>query len=187
MSWKTDEPEVRSMPLAWGAKVSREFRIRVIDLSKPLMVDPSLLMTVMAFQTDRTFSASLSSRLELNSNVGVGLIQFNPQTAQLLGTTIESLRMMTPERQLSFVQSFFWPSRGKLKTLEDIYMAILWPEGVGKPNDMVVFDRAHPFCPLAYLANHGLVFNSDGKITKSEACARVQALLPIGFLPENKA
>ena len=34
---------------------------------------------------------------------------------------------MTAEEQLDYVEEYFKTSKGKLKSLEDVYMAILWP------------------------------------------------------------
>ncbi len=55
-------------------------------------------------------------------------------------------------------------------SLEDLYMAILWPRAVGKPLDYVLF--SHP--SLAYQQNNGLDANKDGNITKAEAATKVR-------------
>ncbi len=115
----------------------------------------------------------------------VGLIQFMPQTAAALGTTTEDLAAMTAERQLDYVRSFFWPRQNRLKSLGDLYMAILWPAGIGKPDDYVLFDRSDLDHPARYVQNAGLDLDKDGRITRGEACARVQVKLAEGLEPHN--
>ena len=116
------------MAIAWGAKVSAEFRRKVIDLCEWLGADPSHLMAAMAFETGETFSASVRNR----ASGATGLIQFMPSTARSLGTTTDKLAAMTAEDQLDYVRKYFAPYRNKMTTLSDVYMAILWPAAVAK-------------------------------------------------------
>jgi hypothetical protein len=168
--------------LAWGAEVSPAFRARVGAMAKYLEVDPSHLMACMAFETGETFDPSIRNAV---GSGAVGLIQFMPATAQALGTTSEALARMSAVAQLNYVERYFAPRRGKLKTLEDVYMAILWPTAVGKPDSHVLFDRKDPRFPRRYVQNSGLDINKDGRITKGEAAARVRKKLDKGLLPEN--
>ena len=86
-------------------------------------------MAAMAFETGRDkFSASSVNRI----SGATGLIQFMPSTAIGLGTTTAALAAMTAEDQLEYVERYFKPYRNRLNTLEDLYMAILWPIAVGK-------------------------------------------------------
>jgi hypothetical protein len=101
------------MAIAWGAKVSAEFRRKVIDLCEWLGADPSHLMAAMAFETGETFSASVRNR----ASGATGLIQFMPSTARSLGTTTDKLAAMTAEDQLDYVRKYFAPYRNKMTTL----------------------------------------------------------------------
>lgn len=92
---------------------------------------------------------------------------------------------MSAVRQLDFVERYFQPRAGRLKTLADVYMAILWPAAIGKPASYVLFDRADPDHPRRYVQNAGLDFNRDGVVTKAEAAARVAEQLELGLRPEN--
>ena len=67
-----------------------------------------------------------------------------PSTAQALGTTTDELASLTAVEQLEFVEKYFEPSNGKLSSLDDVYMAILWPVAVGKPRDYVLFRQDDP-------------------------------------------
>lgn len=69
--------------LAWGKKVSKPFRDRVLRMGAALQADPSHLMACMAFETGRTFDPAVRNAA---GSGAVGLIQFMPATAQALGT-----------------------------------------------------------------------------------------------------
>lgn len=174
--------------LAWGAKVSATFRERVMWIAGDLQIgsDPhdgaNKLMTCMAWESGRSFRADVKN---MAGSGATGLIQFMPATARGLGTTVDKLAAMAPEDQLNFVWKYFRPYQGKLKTLSDLYMAILWPAAVGKPESYVLWDRGER--PTTYRQNGGLDVNKDGRITKAEAAGKVAALLPEGLLPHNAA
>jgi len=164
--------------LAWGDKVSPQFRSKVIAIAGKLNINPSYLMACMAFETGRTFSPSVTNAAGSGAQ---GLIQFMPSTAAALGTTTAKLAKMSDVTQLDVVYSYFRPQKGKLKTLSDVYMAILWPAAVGKPETYVLFDKADAKHPKRYIQNAGLDFNKDGKVTKGEAAAKIKAILEEGM------
>ena len=85
---------------------------------------------------------------------------------------------MTAEQQLDYVAKYFklYP---EVRTLEDIYMAILWPRAIGKPNDYVLFEKPSK----TYDQNKGLDADRDGRVTKLEAAAAVRAKLQKGIKP----
>jgi len=168
--------------LCWGKKVSEKFISRIIEIGKNLEVSPNFLMACIAFETGGTFSASIESA---SGSGAVGLIQFMPSTAQALGTTTEKLASMGAVKQLDYVEKYFFPKKGKLKNIDDVYMAILWPAAIGKPKDSILFDRNDPKCPKRYIQNSGLDYNKDGKITKEEATEKVREYLELGLAAEN--
>ena len=168
--------------LAWGKKVSSPFRDRVTRIAENLAVNSDYLMACMAFESGGTFSPSIKNAA---GSGAVGLIQFMPSTAQALGTNTQQLAAMSAVKQLDFVEKYFLPKKGKLKTLEDVYMAILWPVAIGKPLEYVLFDKDDQDHPKRYIQNAGLDFNKDGLITKAEAAAKVRHQLEVGLLPEN--
>jgi Transglycosylase SLT domain len=147
-----------------------------------LSVDPSWLMACIAFESAQTFRANIRNA---SGSGAVGLIQFMPQTARLLGTSTDLLAAMTPEGQLDYVEKYFLPDKGKLHDFGDVYMAILWPAAIGKSDDTVLFDSSDPLHPKYYLENKGLDFNHDGKITKAEAYAHPLFLMQRGLLAGN--
>ncbi len=175
-------------PMAWGAKVSQTFRDRVRWIVTDLSIGPNidegcdLLMTCMAWESGRSFSPS---KRNLAGSGATGLIQFMPKTAVGLGTTTDALAKMTPEAQLNFVWKYFAPFDEQLRTLSDLYMAILWPAAVGQADTEALWTRTGR--PTTYRQNSGLDANSDGTITKGEAAGKVLALLAEGRRPENMA
>jgi hypothetical protein len=175
-------PGVVQQPLAWGAKVSPEFREKVRAISGRLGCAPDDLMTCEAWESGRSFSPS---KKNLAGSGATGLIQFMPDTARKLGTSVAALALMTAEEQLDWVEKYFQPYKGKLATLADLYMAILWPAGVGKPMEYVLWDKNSR--PTTFRQNAGLDINHDGSITKAECAAKLYAMKAEGLQPGNMA
>jgi hypothetical protein len=165
---------------AWGRKVSKEFNDKVAAIALDLDIPPDWLMACMAFESAESFDSGVLNKA---GSGAVGLIQFMPSTARALGTSTEALAAMSAEDQLSYVHKYFRPYRGRLRTLEDVYMAILWPLAVGKNDDYILFDVVSK--PTTYRQNSGLDRDKDGKVTKFEAAVKVRAALERGLLPEN--
>ncbi|EDP57118.1 hypothetical protein AND4_04503 [Vibrio sp. AND4] len=159
--------------LAWGNRVSPEFRSKVSDISQELNIDPDYLMACMAFETAETFSPSIKNG---SGSGAIGLIQFMPSTAQILGTCTAALAQMSALRQLDYVQAYLLPFRGQMASLEDVYMAILFPEAIGKPHSYVLFRQGS----IAYRQNAGFDRHNTGKITLGDVSYRVRRKLEKG-------
>lgn len=172
--------------IAWGAKVSETFLDRARWIVDDLSIGEdsgdglSKLLTCIAWESGRTFSASVKNAA---GSGATGLIQFMPSTAKSLGTTTDKLALMTAEDQLNYVWKYFEPYKGKLKTLSDLYMAILWPKAVGKPESYVLWKKGAS--PVTFRQNSGLDINRDGAITKAEAAAKLNATFKEGMQPGN--
>ena len=162
-----------SVEIAWGKAVSPEFKATVIKISNMLGCDPSHLMSAMAFETGAKFSAKVRNP----QSQATGLVQFTKSTALSLGTTIDELAAMTEVDQLDFVLRYLLPFRNRMLNLSDLYMAILAPVAVGRPDASMLYARPSE----AYEQNRGLDANQDGQITKGEAAAKVQAALVQGL------
>lgn len=144
---------------------SDSFREKVVKIAANIEVDPNFLMAIMSFESGATFSPKVKNK----QSGATGLIQFMEKTAQGLGTTTAKLAKMSAEDQLDFVEAHFKPFKGKLKTIEDAYMAVLYPKGVGKGKDFVLFKKG----TKNYKQNSGLDLNGDGEITVGEAAHKV--------------
>lgn len=95
---------------------------------------------------------------------------------------MDFLKGLTDLEQLGYVESFldykpYYNSDGssRLGTMEDFYMAIHWPVGVGKPSDYVLYSEADG--PRRYELNKSLDIDGDKKITKSEAAKKSKRFL----------
>ena len=157
--------------LAWGSKVSPEFCTRVLRIGEKFdwnFDQASFLMSAIAFETGESFSPSVKNGA---GSGATGLIQFMPSTATGMGTTTAKLAAMSAVEQLEYVERYFKPYASRVKTLEDMYMAILMPSFIGKPNEAVLFVSPK----VSYQQNRGLDLNKDGLITKFEAASMVRA------------
>lgn len=178
-------------PLAWGRKVSATFRERVwwiadsITAKQGARFDPNWLMGCIAWESGRSFSPA---KKNMAGSGATGLIQFMPTTAAELADyrgvplSTDMLAAMTAEDQLSWVYHYFMlqiQRHGAITTIDDCYMAILWPSAVGKPATFPLFDRAKK--PTTYRQNAGLDENKDGVVTKHEAAAHVRETLAEGM------
>lgn len=160
-----------------------EFRQKVVQIAANIEVDPNFLMAIMSFESGGSFSPSKRSPV----SSAVGLIQFIRDTAKGLGTTVEALAAMTAIRQLDFVELYFMNYKGRLKTVEDAYMAVLYPKGIGRGGDFVIFRRGD----RNYKPNQPLDANGNGEITVAEAAAPVRkrlgappaVMVPAGVTP----
>lgn len=166
--------------VAWGRTPGHEFCHRVNELARLFgwnREQRDWLMACMAFESGETFRSDIKNAA---GSGATGLIQFMPATARGLGTTTEMLARMTPIQQLDYVASYFRPYAKKVHTLADMYMAILMPKYVGKPDSTPIFSGG-----VAYRQNSGLDANKDGVVTKFEAAAKVRAKLVKGLAPHR--
>lgn len=113
-----------------------------------------------------------------------GLLQFIAPTAISLGTTLAALAKMSFIEQMDYVEKYLRPYKSKMKSIDDVYMAILWPKAVGKPDDYVLFDSTNTKQYKAFIQNKGLDINKDGKIIKAEVCKKIRKMLDKGLSPE---
>jgi hypothetical protein len=152
-----------------------EFRFAVKDVAQRLEVSEADLMAVMSFETGGTFNPAISNAA---GSGATGLIQFMPNTAAGLGTNTGELSRMSRARQMHYVEKYLSSKNVRGKGLSDLYMAVLFPAAVGKPDDFVLFGNGatipgYGAGSAAYSQNRGLDKNGDGSVTKAEAAAKV--------------
>lgn len=141
---------------------ARIFAERVIEIADNLGIDPDWLMLVMYFES------GLNPQAKNRYSSATGLIQFVEKTAKALGTSTEALYNMNALDQLVYVEKYFQPYKGKMKSFTDVYLAVFYPSAVGKDDDYVLggaeTDNSYK------IANDNPIFdtNKDGQITKSE-------------------
>lgn len=176
--------------MAWGKKVSPEFKAAVFWIKDQIKLNPDFLMSCSAFETGGTFSPSIKNPV----SSATGLIQFMDGTVQSMLQHYPQLAAMAPNRkahdlasltavqQLSWVYYYFKGFGNDLSSwsLEDTYMAILLPNMIGKPLDSPMNWNAS-----AYRVNRGLDLDRNGTVTKREATGNIRRLYQLGMAEEN--
>lgn len=157
-------------PLYWGKKFTCDERSKIVEISKRLMCNPNFLTSAIALETGGTFNPSI-----VNSLGYTGLIQIGTLAASDINgrkkTNITAgkggtLSKMSILEQLTYVEYYLEPFKGKLNTLADFYLAILMPVDCGKGNqpNHIVFDREIE-----------LDYNSSGDVIKNTKWIRQRA------------
>lgn len=150
------------------ANTSNLFRLRVLEMAKRLETNADWLAAAMASETGGTFDPKIR-----NPRGGAtGILQFMPTTASRLGTSVDALAAMTAVEQLAYVEKYFEPVRGRLKTPGDIYV-VMFGKQPGKPGDTVAAVAG----TLAYDWNAPFDLNKDGTITHDEIGAMIRKVL----------
>ena len=160
---------VKSLPFTAPEAVrnDRDFLLAVDQLASDINARPEDLLRIMSFETGGSFDPA---QLNLAGSSATGLIQFIESTAKDLGTTTTELAGMTRTEQMVYVSKYM---KQKLKNVDnpdigDLYMAVLMPSAVGKPNNHVIISSGD-----RYEKNKGLDINEDGMITKGEAVEKM--------------
>ncbi|MGK7933133.1 MAG: M23 family metallopeptidase [Microcystaceae cyanobacterium] len=159
-SGQTTESHLK--PVMGIENTTAAFQRKVLQIASELDVDPSYLMAVMSFETGGTFSPSIRDTAR---NGAIGLIQFLPATARKLGTSTQVLGRMSAMQQLDYVKKYLWSYRGRLNTLEAVYMSILYPAAIGKRKNDVLFRQGS----LTYHQHRWLDWSGKGYITVEDA------------------
>lgn len=137
---------------------------KVQAIADSLSINWIHLIIIMSFEDGGTFSPSY------DPNGAVGLIQFTNagiSTLKRVGisTTKAQLKAMSQVDQLTYVEAYLRANRVKNANFSDLYMSILYPSAMYKPENHVLFSKGTRY----YSANSGLDRDRDGHITKAEA------------------
>ena len=161
---------------------SPQFIAELINVGNRLNIDPSFLASVMLSESGFDHTA-------VNPHGGAtGLIQFMPSTSANLGTSTEELAAMTDVQQLAYVEKFFRPWAGRIKTPGDLYMATFLPIFVGKPRDYIIGQKDNHNQIAGNLTYHkvweynkGFDSDKDGKITVGDVSGRANGYYSAGM------
>lgn len=168
------------MALIYEDKVPSSYRAAFVDKVKVIAynlgIDPNWLMAIMHFESNKTFSPSIT-----NSIGAVGLIQFMPDTAKSLGTTSSALKSMSAVNQLDYVYKYFMPYKSKIKNYIDAYFAVFFPLAIGKPDNWVIQSTNLAAGTIAK-KNPSFETNKDGKIEVWEVKKVMLERLPSEWL-----
>lgn len=144
------------------------------QVAKDLGIPLEWLMAVMGSETGSTYKADISnigcikSKGDANK-CAVGLIQFMPDTAKGLGTSIQQLKSMTNVSQLDYVKKYYYPYRNKITRFVDLYLVTFYPVALTKPDGFVLgSERSMAFAKKVYEQNKGIDQNGDGLISVAD-------------------
>lgn len=145
-----------------------QFIDKVRHISEKLKILPEQLMAVMWFES------KIDPKAQNSMSGATGLIQFMPSTAISMGTTTNRLLQMSNVEQLDFVYEYLRPYRGRMNTVEDVYLAVFYPAAIGKPDDYQIGSNV--------VASQNPIFdlNNDNQIQKYEVKQKFLAALPGG-------
>lgn len=123
----------KAYDLIWGAKVSCEFRKKVVKISQELWPNDYLamannLMALMHLETEGSFDPS-----KVNSLGFVGLVQMGAGARKDLGVSSDELSNMSAVEQLNWVKKYFQLYGNRYKKIDsflEMYLTILRPKSV---------------------------------------------------------
>jgi peptidoglycan hydrolase-like protein with peptidoglycan-binding domain len=121
--------------------IEPSFGRKLIEMCGRLGLVPNYLLSVMSIETAGTFDPAIQNPINPDPlQRATGLIQFMPETARGLGTSIAALRGMTAVEQLQYVERFLEQNGRKIRpnVPGDYYMAIFMPAFVGAAEDKVL-------------------------------------------------
>lgn len=138
-----------------------EFYDRVGEIAKKINCNPAELLAVMNSESGLVTTAK-------NRHTGAtGLIQFMPETAKGLGTSIEELSNMSELQQLNYVEKFLVNAKrayikdDRALSAGDLYGLIFMPAKSGQEILAVKGTKA-------YRQNRGLDYDGDGVISRRD-------------------
>lgn len=171
---KSTTADVKAAPSASSIDTSAiqdpDFNKKLDKIAGLLGVDSSHLIAIMKMESRMDPAA-------VNKQSGAtGLIQFMPDTARSLGTSVEALRGMSAVEQLDYVYKYFKMVGVKPgMDLGDLYMAVFMPKYVGADDNTVLGkEGASGFSGKVYAQNKGLDKNKDGAITVADVKGSIQ-------------
>ena len=146
-----------------NSKIKNEFINKIIDICKKLGIEPNWLMFVI-YKESRFNPHAVNKETK-----ATGLIQFMPNTAIYLGTTVDNIYNMNEIEQLDYVYKYLKTYKTKLTDAFSVYSAIFFPRMLYKDDDYVLDLKEVNISPEQISKqNKTFDLNNDNKITKKE-------------------
>lgn len=157
------------------------FLTRLSEVSQSLGVNPEDLARVMKAES------GLNPKATNPYSGACGLIGFMPSTASNLGTSAFELKKMTAVQQLDYVEKYYKPYAGRLRSLEDIYSVTFYPPLLGKDMSYVIgSERGEKYARLIASQNPGIAKGKEFATKQDffDYLSKVRSLsLPISQFP----
>jgi len=107
----------------------------------------------------------------VNPSTGaIGLIQFMPSTLDSMSLTAADIQQATATQQVNFIRQYLTPYKGRINSLNDLYMAVFYPAAIGEGLNFQLPDKVGVWNP-AYQ-------NPNGSVTVKSIMTKFQSLLP---------
>lgn len=142
---------------------------KVMQVSQVLKINPNWLLSVIYFETARTFNPAITNHIG-----SVGLIQFTRdkkgENSKLIGGKtyqLDDIKKMTFIQQMDLVYIYYKPYIGKMNTFLDCYLVTFFPLAIGQPDSYVLKTRS---LSANLIAKQNKVYdlNGDALITLRE-------------------
>lgn len=162
-TFKTGNIEIKWISAEWEKRWNEpNFQKAVQTMCGRLGVNPDHMKLVMWRESGISASA-----VNQSSNA-TGLIQFMPNTARWLGTTVEALWKMSPVEQLKYVEKYYEPYKWKLNSPADLYLVTFYPLALQKWNNFVFgSEKSSKYANTVARQNPGIAkFSGGNKITR---------------------
>lgn len=141
-----------------------DFNKKLDKVADKLGIDSNSIMAVIKHESKGNPAA-------VNPYSGAtGLIQFMPDTARRLGTSVEELKKMSAVDQLDYVYKYY-KMVGVRPGMDagDLYVATFMPAALGKGDHHILGQRGAPgFSGAVYRQNAPLDRNKNGQITVAD-------------------
>ncbi len=147
-----------------------KFIQKVEQISLLLEIEPEWLMIVMYAES------GLNPQAVNKYGGATGLIQFMPNTARVLGTSVSKLAKMDNVTQLDYVYKYYQFYRGRIHSVYDLYLITFFPIALGKPDNWVMKTSRLSAWIIAK-QNPAIDINHNGQITVGEFKRYVDKIL----------
>lgn len=152
---------------------SPAFRQKLVTVANNLSIEPDWLATVISFETGGKFTPYVRNAA---GSGATGLIQFMPSTAANLGTSTDELAAMSDVEQLDWVEKYLSSWKGRMRSLDDVYLAIFMPSQMGKSRDSIVASEGSK----VYEQNIGFDSSGKGYFTVGDITGSIRGLYNAG-------
>jgi len=162
-----DKGKVKGQPYPWST--DNPFLEKIKSISSALNLNYIDMLACMNLETGGTFDPAITNSLGYT-----GLIQFGRDACRACGTTTTAIKELTRQDQCDYVLKYFQINQLNQKAptprLVDIYLTILWPAAVGKPDEYIVFQPGS----AAQKANPSFDTAKKGYTTVADVAAAIQ-------------
>ncbi len=157
-----------------------EFKTEIEAMCERLLIKPDWAMLTFYIETAAAVTGVIDHKIQNSKSKATGYIQFMPDTAKSLGTTVDELKKMTNIEQLKYVEKYLKPYTGKMESPVDVYLAVFFPAAIGK-DDNYILQTAKLSAETVACWNPLYDLNKDKKIQKKEVKQKVLSFVPKGY------